>query len=69
MALQSALQSALRSALTNGFHGALHGATRHYLSLQVATLVAVFGPVTGCGMNPARDLGPQARSEAPSWQQ
>jgi len=29
------------------------------IGATVATLVAVFGPVTGCGMNPARDLGPR----------
>lgn len=29
----------------------------------VTTLICTFGPVTGCGMNPARDLGPR---EAPA---
>ena len=33
----------------------------------VATLVAVFGPVTGCGMNPARDLGPRLVTALVGW--
>lgn len=24
-----------------------------------ATMIAIYGPITGCGMNPARDLGPR----------
>jgi len=33
----------------------------------VAALVAIFGPVTGCGMNPARDLGPRLVTAATGW--
>lgn len=33
----------------------------------VMTLVAVFGPVCGAGMNPARDLGPRLVTLAAGW--
>ena len=29
------------------------------IGATVTTLICTFGPVTGCGMNPARDLGPR----------
>ena len=32
------------------------------IGATVAVLVAIFGGVTGCGMNPARDLGPRLAS-------
>lgn len=34
---------------------------------SVATLVAIFGPVTGCGMNPARDIGPRVVTAMAGW--
>lgn len=33
----------------------------------VAVLITIFGPMTGCGMNPARDLGPRLVSFAAGW--
>jgi len=30
-------------------------------------LVGMFGPVTGCGMNPARDLGPRLITALAGW--
>jgi len=33
----------------------------------VASLICVFGPVTGCGMNPARDLGPRLVTLVTGW--
>jgi len=33
----------------------------------VATLICTFGPVTGCGMNPARDLGPRLVTLLTGW--
>lgn len=35
------------------------GAAPAAIGATVATLIASIGPVTGCGMNPARDLGPR----------
>jgi len=33
----------------------------------VFTLICTFGPVTGCGMNPARDLGPRLITLLTGW--
>ena len=33
----------------------------------VTALITVFGPVTGCGMNPARDLGPRLVTLCTGW--
>ena len=33
----------------------------------VAGLICTFGPVTGCGMNPARDLGPRLVTLLTGW--
>jgi len=37
------------------------------IGLTVGSLVHVFAPVTGCGMNPARDLGPRLVTMATGW--
>jgi glycerol uptake facilitator protein len=37
------------------------------IGASVMTLVSVFGPVTGCGMNPARDLGPRLVTALAGW--
>lgn len=37
------------------------------IGATVATLIATFGPVTGCGMNPARDLGPRLVTLFTGW--
>ena len=33
----------------------------------VTSLICTFGPVTGCGMNPARDLGPRLVTLFTGW--
>jgi glycerol uptake facilitator protein len=37
------------------------------IGATVTTLVSVFGPVTGAGMNPARDLGPRLVTLLSGW--
>jgi MIP family channel proteins len=37
------------------------------IGAAVAALVAAFGPITGCGMNPARDLGPRLVTAMAGW--
>ena len=43
------------------------GAGPALVGTTVAALVTVFGPVTGCGMNPARDLGPRLVTLLTGW--
>jgi len=43
------------------------GAAPALVGATVTTLVGIFGPVTGCGMNPARDLGPRLVTAAAGW--
>jgi len=37
------------------------------IGCSVAMLIGTFGPVTGCGMNPARDLGPRLVTLFTGW--
>eukprot|EP00658_Telonema_sp_P-2_P061955 TRINITY_DN5060_c0_g1_i6.p1 TRINITY_DN5060_c0_g1~~TRINITY_DN5060_c0_g1_i6.p1 ORF type:complete len:118 (-),score=11.01 TRINITY_DN5060_c0_g1_i6:365-718(-) len=37
------------------------------IGATVASLVAVYGPMTGCGLNPARDLGPRLVTALTGW--
>ena len=37
------------------------------IGATVTTLISTFGPVTGCGMNPARDLGPRLVTLCTGW--
>lgn len=37
------------------------------IGTAVAALIGTFGPVTGCGMNPARDLGPRLVTAMTGW--
>mmetsp|Transcript_124432 Transcript_124432/g.194946 ORF Transcript_124432/g.194946 Transcript_124432/m.194946 type:complete len:318 (-) Transcript_124432:37-990(-) len=37
------------------------------IGVAVAALISIFGPLTGCGMNPARDLGPRLVTLAAGW--
>jgi glycerol uptake facilitator protein len=43
------------------------GAAPALVGATVTSLIAVFGPVTGAGMNPARDLGPRLVTLAAGW--
>jgi len=48
-------------------NGVPSGAAPALVGASVTCLVAVFGPVTGAGMNPARDLGPRLVATAAGW--
>jgi len=43
------------------------GAAPALIGGAVMGLVGIFGPVTGCGMNPARDLGPRLVTAMAGW--
>lgn len=43
------------------------GAQPAVIGAAVAALICTFGPVTGCGMNPARDLGPRLVTLLTGW--
>jgi len=43
------------------------GSGPFFVGTTVTALVTVFGPVTGCGMNPARDLGPRLVTLLTGW--
>jgi len=58
--LIAAIGDAAAGSCPEGAAPALVGAT-------VATLIGTFGPVTGCGMNPARDLGPRIVTLLTGW--
>jgi len=60
MFMISAIGDADANSVPAGAQPALVGAT-------VATLISTFGPVTGCGMNPARDLGPRLVTLLTGW--
>ena len=49
-------------------HGSVpEGAQPVLVGSAVAGLICIFGPVTGCGMNPARDLGPRLVTLLTGW--
>lgn len=54
-------------ALTNEKSSVPAAASPPLIGTAVAALVAIFGPVTGCGMNPARDLGPRFVTAMAGW--
>lgn len=55
----------LIAAITDEKAGSVPAAAQPALiGTTVAVLIGTFGPVTGCGMNPARDLGPRAHARA-----
>ena len=55
----------LISALTDTAAGSVpDGAAPALIGGTVGVLIGTFGPVTGCGMNPARDLGPSKHAFA-----
>jgi len=59
--------SFLVMSLTDAEKTVPDGAAPALIGATVASLVAVFGPVTGCGMNPARDLGPRLVTAVTGW--
>lgn len=54
-------------ALTNEKSTVPAAAAPPLIGTAVAALVAIFGPVTGCGMNPARDIGPRVVTAIAGW--
>jgi glycerol uptake facilitator-like aquaporin len=58
----------LIAALTDTAAGSVpDGAAPALIGGTVGVLIGTFGPVTGCGMNPARDLGPRLVTLATGW--
>jgi len=53
--------------LTDDQHTVPEGAAPALIGGAVMALVGMFGPVTGCGMNPARDLGPRLITGMAGW--
>ena len=55
-------------AIGDAPHDSVPGAAAPALvGASVSCLICVFGPVTGCGMNPARDLGPRLVTLLTGW--
>jgi len=54
-------------AITDSNGAVPSGAAPFFVGASVTTLVTVFGPVTGAGMNPARDLGPRLVTLLTGW--
>eukprot|EP00467_Chlorarachnion_reptans_P025711 CAMPEP_0114510838 /NCGR_PEP_ID=MMETSP0109-20121206/14024_1 /TAXON_ID=29199 /ORGANISM="Chlorarachnion reptans, Strain CCCM449" /LENGTH=348 /DNA_ID=CAMNT_0001690219 /DNA_START=70 /DNA_END=1116 /DNA_ORIENTATION=+ len=54
-------------ALTDPDNSVPDAAAPALIGTTVMTLVNVFGPVTGCGMNPARDIGPRIVTAMTGW--
>ena len=65
--LATSMLSYLIFALTDKDTTVPSSAAPALIGVSVTTLVAVFGPVTGAGMNPARDLGPRLVSALAGW--
>ena len=58
----------LISAITDaGAKSVPDAAAPALIGTSVAVLIGTFGPVTGCGMNPARDLGPRLVTLLTGW--
>jgi len=53
--------------LTNPRSSILDGAAPALIGTTIATLIGIFGPLNGCGMNPARDIGPRLVSMIGGW--
>jgi len=54
-------------AITDDTGSVPGGAAPALIGATVASLVSVFGSITGCGMNPARDVGPRLVSAVAGW--
>ena len=54
-------------ALTDSDKSVPEGAVPGLVGATVTALACQFGPVTGCGMNPARDLGPRIVTYFGGW--
>jgi len=65
--LATSVLSYLIFALTDADSTVPSSAAPALIGAAVTTLVSVFGPVTGAGMNPARDLGPRLITLAMGW--
>jgi len=58
----------LISAVTDKDKGSVpDGAAPALVGASVTALICTFGPVTGCGMNPARDIGPRLVTALAGW--
>lgn len=55
-------------AFTDGQHkGIGSGSSPVLIAVTIAALIALFAPMTQCGMNPARDFGPRIVSAFAGW--
>ena len=66
-ALATGLLAFLVFAVTDPESSVPAAAAPALVGASVTALVAVFGPVTGAGMNPARDLGPRLIAALAGW--
>ena len=65
--LQTGILVAMVMGITDSEKSVPPSAQPILIGTTVGTLIATFGPVTQCGMNPARDLGPRLVTLCTGW--